>query len=461
MKISFHMHRLSQSPTFRASRGSRASCVSIARRILFTLIALISLSALCACFDPGEDRVAGGGGVDVEGITVEGAAMRADRTPVISALVRLRQWDYQKPAGAPKTSIDHGDTRTDSLGRFRFLDVDTGRYAVEVDAGPDGATVLEIDADGSQRVLTLEAQVRPTGVLAGAVRDTGGSPVAGTLIGILGLDRETLTDAGGAFRLAGLPPGVYTVRVLPPSSLWSSIELPQIEIRGGGETRLDSLVLPNAVPGILAHWRFDEGKGSVAGDAQGSAARAILRGGAAWAPAHQGMGLSIPATGLDFAFVPKTKSASLDRPAGTDFTLTAWIKIALPGARAGFSRRVADSRADYAPNGYALGVSPDGGAEFLFQTLEEKSSTSISGGTRMDDGAWHLLAAGRIGSRYFLYADGVLLGEIQGSIDAIAKDNALYFGSHEGKVDFFPGLIDDVRLYSRGLSAQEIAVQGP
>ncbi|MDB5103398.1 MAG: hypothetical protein JWP91_1087 [Fibrobacteres bacterium] len=416
-------------------------------------LALLAFACLTGCL--GEGRLAGGGGVDVEGITVEGTAMRADRTPVMAAQVRLRAWDFQKPSGAPKIAIDHGDTRTDSLGRFRFADVDSGRYALEVDAGPEGAIVLEIEADGTQRVLVLEAQVRPTGTLAGAVRDTGRRAVADALVGILGLDRETRTDSSGAFLLSGLPPGRYTVRVSPPSPLWSSIELPQIDIRGAEETRLDSLVLPNSIPGILAQWRFDEGKGPVAGNTQGSEARAILSGGASWAPARDSLGISLPGTGLDFAFVPRTKSASLDRGTDEDFTVTAWIRIASPKARAGSARHIADSRTGYAPNGYSLGLAADGGAEFLFQAIGEKDPARIAGGSDLDDGAWHLLAAGRAGARFFLFADGALLGETTGPTAAITKDNPLYFGGHEGKSDFFPGLIDDVRLYSRGLTADE------
>jgi hypothetical protein len=444
--------------------GTGRSLFTALQAALPALFALLALMVLSGCWE--RERLAGGGGVDVEGITVEGTAMRADRTPVVGALVRLREWDFQKPDGRPKAAIaegpakadiDQGDTLTDSLGRFRFTHVDSGRYAVEIDAGPDGATVLEIDADGTQRVLTLEAQVRPKGVLAGNVRDTAGSPVAGTSIGVLGLDRETRSDSAGAFILTGLPPGVYTIRVVSPSPLWSSQELPQVEVRGGTETRLDSIVLLNAVPGIQAHWRFDEGKGSVAGDAQGSEARAILRGSAAWAPAHDSLGLLIPAAGNGYAFVPRTKSAALDLPAGADFTLTAWIRAAAPGAHAGEARRVADARTDYAPNGYTLGLAPDGGAEFLFQGLGEKAASRIAGGPGLDDGTWHLLAAGRVGGAYFLYADGKPLAETTGSTGALTKDNALYFGSREGKADFFPGLIDDVRLYSRALSPAELA----
>jgi hypothetical protein len=412
------------------------------------------LSVLIGC--EGEGRVAGGGGVDVEGITVEGTAMRADKTPVAGARVRLRAWDFQHSAAAPKAALEGGDTRTDSLGRFRFQDVDSGRYALEVDAGKDGSAVLEIEADGSQRTLTLEAFVQPQGSLAGSVRDSAGNPIAGVRVGLLGLDRETVTDTSGSFVMAGLPAGVYTLRLQPPTQDWSALELP-VEVRGDGRTGLDPVILPASSPDILARWRFDEGSGSVAAEAQGSPARAILRSGAGWAQALDGTGLSLPAGSGGYAFVPKTKSSPLDLDSGADFTLSVWIRTASAGAGAGGPRRVLDARADYAPEGYALGLSADGTCEFLIRPIGSAAEWRLAGGTALDDGAWHALIATRSGTRYALYVDGKPTAEAEGPAGALTRDNALYFGIHEGKTFGFAGLLDDVRILKRALSAEEAA----
>ncbi len=420
---------------------------------VFTWIAMLLAAMLAGC-GFGDDRLAGGGGVDVEGITVEGTAIRPDHSPISAALVRLRPWDFQHAPGAPKRAIDHGDTRTDSLGRFRFTDVDTGRYAVEVDAGAEGATALEIDADGSQRVLTLQALIQPRGILQGTVRDDSGRAIAGAVVGMLGLDREALSDSIGGFNLDGLPPGIYTVRVKPPLPAWSAVEIPLIEIRAGALTTI-AAVLPASVPGLFAHWRFDEGKGNVAADAQGSPARAVLHAGAAWGPGHDSMGLALPAGGAGYAFVPKTKSASLEIKAGADFTLAAWIKTVVAGSGAGAARRIADCRTDYAPTGYSLGLTAEGGAEFLFQAVGAKAPERLAGGAGLDDGAWHHLAAGRSGTTWFLYVDGVPAGSVAGPDAAMTQENAFYFGSHQGVSDFFPGSLDDVRLYAHGLNAAE------
>ena len=62
-------------------------------------------------------------------------------------------------------------------------------------------------------------------------------------------------DTSGHFILAVLPHGTYTVRVQAPSQTWSAIELPQVRIHTDSLTSLDTVVMPNAVPGIFAHWR--------------------------------------------------------------------------------------------------------------------------------------------------------------------------------------------------------------
>lgn len=416
-------------------------------------LAALPLLALLSCTS-GEDRVAGGGGVDVEGFTVEGTALSADGSPIPAAKVRLRPWDFRNGGGAGPAGV--AGTETDALGRFRFPGVDSGRYAMEVDAGAAGAAALAIDMDGIRKRLSLEARVSPRGALTGFVRDDSGRAVPGASIALLGLDRAAAADSVGAFRMDSIPAGAYTVHVRPPGPPWSAADIPLVIIRSDAPSYLEAL-LPAAVPGLMAHWRFDEGRGSVAADALGSEARAVLKGSAGFTAGRtpgDGSALSLAKEG-DYAFVPKTKSKALDLPAGAAFSLAAWIRIDSAGAGAGRARRVADSRASYQPAGWSLGLDEGGSAEFLFQAAGDMSVVRLSGGPALDDGAWHHLAAGRSGTRWFLYVDGALAQAAEGPDGALTAGNAVWFGCREGKADFLPGLIDDVRLYARGLDSSE------
>jgi hypothetical protein len=70
--------------------------------------------------------------------------------------------------------------------------------------------------------LGASAAVNP-GVITGTVRDTGGVPQMGAIVEILANSashtQTVLTDTKGAFSVAGLLPGLYTIKVTAPSFL--------------------------------------------------------------------------------------------------------------------------------------------------------------------------------------------------------------------------------------------------
>jgi len=82
----------------------------------------------------------------------------------------------------------------------------------------------------------------------------------------------------------------------------------------------------------------------------------------------------------------------------------------------------------------------------------------IFGKIKVNDGRWHHAAGTYDGSRISLYVDGALdvSAEAVGRIKA--NDMAVYIGQNAEKPGrFWNGLIDDVRIYSYALSADEVA----
>jgi len=73
------------------------------------------------------------------------------------------------------------------------------------------------------------------------------------------------------------------------------------------------------------------------------------------------------------------------------------------------------------------------------------------------DGKWHLVCATYDGKAIRFYADGAEIGSAKasGAIDTKGRAPA-YIGSAKGSEEYFPGGIDDVRIYNRALSADEI-----
>jgi alpha-L-rhamnosidase len=73
------------------------------------------------------------------------------------------------------------------------------------------------------------------------------------------------------------------------------------------------------------------------------------------------------------------------------------------------------------------------------------------------DGKWHLVAAVYDGSAKRFYFNGreITREAVSGPID-IKGSNPAYIGSNQGRNEFFPGGIDDVRIYGRALTTDEI-----
>ncbi|MHC4227933.1 MAG: LamG domain-containing protein [Planctomycetota bacterium] len=81
----------------------------------------------------------------------------------------------------------------------------------------------------------------------------------------------------------------------------------------------------------------------------------------------------------------------------------------------------------------------------------------IYGKTNVNDGQWHHAAGTYDGSKISLYVDGALdiSAEAKGSIKT--NDTAVYIGGNAEKPGrFWNGLIDDVRIYSYALNADEV-----
>lgn len=135
---------------------------------------------------------------------------------------------------------------TDSEGRYRFDDVETGRYSVFAYA-PSFATSAQkpnhasINVTEGQTVEVNEIALARGGVITGRVVDPEGRPVIQGGISIAPVDEPTtklewhsnsghsiLTDDRGVYRAYGLAPGRYVVSVHKGEALF--------DMRGSSET---------------------------------------------------------------------------------------------------------------------------------------------------------------------------------------------------------------------------------
>ncbi len=134
-------------------------------------------------------------------------------------------------------------------------------------------------------------------------------------------------------------------------------------------------------------------------------------------------------------------------------TLEAWINWEIAD-NPYFITKVGDS----SHRSYDISGNSDGTAEFRVggtacNAVKSTGTTSISG-----DKWVHLVGVYEPSTYVRLYIDGSLAKEETADIPASQCDNGLpwYIGVREGNQGFFKGVIDEVKIYSRALSADEV-----
>ena len=90
--------------------------------------------------------------------------------------------------------------------------------------------------------------------------------------------------------------------------------------------------------------------------------------------------------------------------------------------------------------------------------MSSSSASSVAGGPGIGPGTWHHVAAVYDGTSHANYLDGVEVGRNSNPITPEPGPMSLKIGARgDDRADRFIGLIDEVALYDRALTANEIA----
>jgi hypothetical protein len=212
----------------------------------------------------------------------------------------------------------------------------------------------------------------------------------------------------------------------------------------------------------IAHWKFDEGFGVTALDSSTNNHIGTIAG-ATYASGRFDGALSFNGAGYVFASDAQSGGVTgggLDM--GTrDWTISAWVKTTASGmvvTKMGF---VGGAN----PDGWGMSVSANGTVGAVLHKSGAGTVNIFAGdGAKVNDGQWHHIAVvfNRAGSMN-RYADGALSGTQYDlslvSGQSIDNTKQLRIGARDQTGDeiFLNGLIDDVRLFARVLSVEEIA----
>ncbi|MBI2184787.1 MAG: hypothetical protein HYU39_07510 [Thaumarchaeota archaeon] len=202
---------------------------------------------------------------------------------------------------------------------------------------------------------------------------------------------------------------------------------------------------------LVAWWLFDEGLGGSVRDSSDNKNSGVLVNGPVWVEGKQGRALSFDGVDDSADFGDKAGF----RFGGGSFSLSAWVKTSsasnqgIIDKKFGFGAGVA---------GYSLFVNTNG--NLRYQISDGASQNDNNAGV-VRDGNWHHVAMVRnaSSSRVNLYVDGVQVLSDSTTVGNLDNAQSLYVGYGAGGGNFFPGSIDDVKVFSRALGAAEVLAE--
>jgi PKD repeat protein len=198
--------------------------------------------------------------------------------------------------------------------------------------------------------------------------------------------------------------------------------------------------------GLAAYFNFDEGSGTAVGSTVGGHTGTIS--GATWVAAGQsGAALSFDGVN-DRVIVPDSNSLDLT----TGMTLEAWVR---PAAVGGW-QTVAFKERGTTEHAYALYASDDTGKAAGTMYTGGASDISVVNTANTAAGTWTHLATTFDGSNFRLYVNGSLVRTTAHTGSITTTNNNLSIGGNAVWGEYFNGLIDELRIYNRALSAAEI-----
>jgi hypothetical protein len=218
--------------------------------------------------------------------------------------------------------------------------------------------------------------------------------------------------------------------------------------------------------GLVGYWKFDEGSGNIAADSSGNGNNGALINSPAWVDGRWG-GKALSFNGVD-QYVNVTGNTDLN-PHTSNWTISAWVNIAQLTNSGGndYGFVIVGKRQTASDTSLTLlargGSSTTSQARFAFiydGTLQLAGAQT----PLMNVSGWHYVSGERSGGDLYVYVDGVEYGpnnfvNYGGNLTASTDVNSttpINLAHHGAWSSYYNGTIDEVRIYNRTLSQQEI-----
>jgi prepilin-type N-terminal cleavage/methylation domain-containing protein len=204
---------------------------------------------------------------------------------------------------------------------------------------------------------------------------------------------------------------------------------------------------------IVGNWNFDEGSGNTALDSSGYNNHGTIYGAVYTSDtphkaAGQGTGkYALSFNGTDnYVQLPDTPSLNLR----TAITVSVWLKTTYSGGVV-LTRGGGNGASDLQ---YLLDI--ESGKSYLYLYKADGSGRAVNSVTTINDGNWHNVVGMWDGLMARMYLDGT--EKNSSSLTGTLRDSGLTprLGRYSNAGNYYQGIMDEVNVYERGLTAFEI-----
>ncbi|MFI6910501.1 LamG-like jellyroll fold domain-containing protein [Nonomuraea sp. NPDC050394] len=264
------------------------------------------------------------------------------------------------------------------------------------------------------------------------VKDSSGSPVGGVV-------ESSHTAAGWKFKpQTTLSPGAYHVTVEGAAdAAGNAITAPYAWTFSVGRTTAE---------GLVAAFGFEEGSGTTTVDSSGNGHTGTASA-TTWVSGKFGNALSF--TGSNGSWLTVPHSESLRLTAG--MTLSAWVK---PATNDSYRTVLMKDHS----KGSAYGIYSSNGTvpSAWFLKPDATSHNQVDGTSALPANSWSHVATTYDGTTARLYVNGDQVAQLTTTGDLVDDGGALRIGGNTRWGEYFNGTIDEVRIYNRAQSTDEI-----